>query len=83
MTEEKKVRGTLIKKVKKINGLFTKITIYLSISIAFLILFLLLLNFHSQQKTVLQQQLHVLENQNSAISAQINDIINQSISAKN
>lgn len=83
MEEEKKVKDTLIKKIKKINGLFSKITIYLSISITFLILFLLLLNFHSQQKEVLQQKLNVLENQNSTITVQINDIINKSIAAKN
>lgn len=70
------------KKKGKINKLFSKITIYLSISIVFLILFLLILDFYSQKRATLQQEINVLEKQNASISAQISDIINKSIAAK-
>jgi len=78
-----KEKGIIIKRMNKIKVLFSKITIYLSISIAFLILFILILNFHSQQESSLIQKVNVLEKQNSIITTQINDIINKSIAAKN
>lgn len=82
MQEETKTKE-IIKKMSKINRLFSKITVSLSISIIFLIVFLLLLNFYSQKKIFLQQKINVLEKQNLVISTQINDIINKSIAAKN
>lgn len=79
---EETTRAIAKKKKGKINKLFSKITIYLSITIAFLIIFLLILDLYSQKRATLQQEVNFLEKQNSSISAQISDIINKSIAAK-
>lgn len=70
-------------KKNKINRLFTNIIAYGSLTIFFLMLFFAIILFYRTKQNSFQQQIHILNKENEAITLQIRDIVNKSITAKN
>ena len=70
-------------KKSKINGLFTRIIAYGSLSVFFLLLFFTILLFYKTRENLYQQQINILNKENETITTQINDIVSKSITAKN